>query len=326
MIQKGIIATSHIDKTGSKISKGALQDIVEAINADEGSVGIIVEHDPLVMPIGKVLKGELIELDDGEYAIEAYQEIFDIADINSPNFGENYYLLESKTDLRRFTDSRIEEIHRLKVSIDPINFDKKHFYEFKKSLQDNQVDVSISVRKALLPDPDILFSVLTSSLLVWSGRKVINKLSDDVAKDISDSYRIIKMAILKYAKYCISQSRSQTYRIRECGEYVKELVVQTSDVDVVMEALKSDKIDQALSTIEESLQQIKLIPAKVQLIYDENDGKWKTNYILTVTGQAIGSERCFKRTIDLFSRTIRPDGTFYESVGGEITADDRSGE
>lgn len=69
------LATTHIDRHGERFSIGALETMVEQSNKQIIPLGY--EHDPRVPPLGRVIKTELIELEDGEFAVEGIAEIFD---------------------------------------------------------------------------------------------------------------------------------------------------------------------------------------------------------------------------------------------------------
>lgn len=326
METKGIIATTRVDRHGDKLEKEALETLVNTINTKEEAIGVSVEHDSLAMPIGKVIKGELVQLDDGEFAVKTIQEIFDIHSIKGPNQNETYYVAGSSSDYRPFADFKIEDADRPTVSFDPHNFTQKDFTEMKDFLYAENIDVELEVRKSLMPDPEIIFHLLAGTFMCWTGKKVIEKLSDDVAADISRCYSAIKKAIIKFARYSIPENRPKTYRLREQGEYIKELAVRTSDPNVVIEALQPDKLEGIETLIKESLEQFKVVPAKVQLLYDVDSKMWRLNYLITTLGQAIGTEKCYKRTIDLLNSLEPQNGRVNVSVSGSnpsvLTVDD----
>jgi hypothetical protein len=55
---------------GEKLAKEALERLVLEINSENTAIGVSVEHDGLTMPIGKVVNGKLVQLEDGEFAVE----------------------------------------------------------------------------------------------------------------------------------------------------------------------------------------------------------------------------------------------------------------
>lgn len=56
MILKGIGATTHIDKHNCRMTKEALEDFAKDINEGKYAPGVGIEHDPSIMPIGKVIE------------------------------------------------------------------------------------------------------------------------------------------------------------------------------------------------------------------------------------------------------------------------------
>lgn len=77
-IKKAIIATSHRDSHGEILHPNGLKLMVEEINKNYLRVG--VEHDPRIPPIGRIVRAELIIMEDGEYAVQADIEIFEVGD------------------------------------------------------------------------------------------------------------------------------------------------------------------------------------------------------------------------------------------------------
>lgn len=318
---KGIIATTHMDKHGDKIEKETLETLVKAINTEESAIVVSVEHDSLVMPIGKVIKGNLVQLSDGEFAVATVQEIFDVHSIKSRTSNETYYVAGSEQDYRPFADFKIKNVDRLTVSFDPHNFMQEDFTEIKNFLSEGDIKVELEVRKSLIPDPEIVFHLIEGTFMCLIGKKVVENLASDISVDISSCYQIIKKTILKFARYSIPANRPKTYRLREQGEYMKELAVRTSNPNVVFEALQPDKLEKIDILVREGLQHLKVSPTKVQLVYDVDDKEWKLNYLLTTSGQAIGTEKCYKRTRDLFDNLGKEAGSFNVSIAGLNPAD-----
>lgn len=76
--QRQIIATSHVDRHQDRMSRGALESLVEQINSQY--IPVTVEHDPRNPPLGRIVQAELKELDDGELAVEAIVQFFEPGD------------------------------------------------------------------------------------------------------------------------------------------------------------------------------------------------------------------------------------------------------
>ena len=75
---KGTIATSHIDRHGDMLSPEGLKDMVKQINTQY--IPLMVEHDPRIPPQGRMKSANLKKLEDGHYAVEVINEIFEEGD------------------------------------------------------------------------------------------------------------------------------------------------------------------------------------------------------------------------------------------------------
>lgn len=73
--REAIIATTHLDSEGDKLTIGALHDLVDSINATY--IPIWDEHDPRNPPIGRIASAKVHERDDGEHEVVALLELFD---------------------------------------------------------------------------------------------------------------------------------------------------------------------------------------------------------------------------------------------------------
>ena len=60
------VATSHRDRVNDILQKGFLERA--AIDLSTKNTSVFLNHKTDELPIGKVIKGELVQLNDGEYA------------------------------------------------------------------------------------------------------------------------------------------------------------------------------------------------------------------------------------------------------------------
>lgn len=107
MIVRGIGATTHLDKHNCRIAKEALESAVKDINEGIYAIGVGIEHDFSIMPIGKVISGKLVELEDGEYGLEIEQELFEQYQVYSYIEDAKWYISESKKGSRPFADTQV---------------------------------------------------------------------------------------------------------------------------------------------------------------------------------------------------------------------------
>lgn len=73
--REAIIATTHLDSEGDKLTIDALHGLVDSINATY--IPIWDEHDPRNPPIGRIVSAKVRERDDGEHEVVASLEFFD---------------------------------------------------------------------------------------------------------------------------------------------------------------------------------------------------------------------------------------------------------
>ena len=296
MIVKGIGATTHIDKHNCMIAKEALEDAVKDINEGLYAIGVGIEHDSTIMPIGKVISGKMVKLDDGEYGIEIEQELFDKYQVFSDDTGEKWYIAKSQRDIRPFADTQAEDIHNIKVSIDPVNFSKtdcEKLIDFYK--KECLFDTEYFMRKSVIPDPEIIFTLVAGTIAAMTGKKITEHITDDIVK----LYELIKKAVLKTVKCCRQSYRSITYVIKENTSYLMELVVVTEIPDILFEALQNEKLSQIEAKIETFTNNFNVDIAKVQCLYNIEGQEWIVNYVSTRDGKVIGSEKCYKKTVEL---------------------------
>lgn len=313
MIFKGIGATTEVDRHNCKITKEALENAMVNINEGIYAPGVGLEHDNSIMPIGKTIKGEIVPYKKGEFAAQIYQDIFfdDFIKKSTIN-GEIIYVGESQYDHRPFADAEKEDVSKMRISIDPVNFSHNDYEEMAQFItNDCNADHQSILRKSLIPDPEIVFNVIAGTFLYWTGKKSLEKLSDNVSTDIASCYTRIKKAITKIVQYANPKNRPITYVLRESDEYVTELIIQTTNIDDVLEAIKSEKVFQVFEKINQVSPLINGTVAKIQFIYDCKNSKWEFNYMTSKTGQVLGTEKCYKRTAKVFENVIRQASNQY---------------
>lgn len=70
----GITSTTHTDKHGDRLSKGALEDMARQIN--DKYIPKLIDHD-WNRHVGAILYGEVFQLSDGEYALGTVSGVFE---------------------------------------------------------------------------------------------------------------------------------------------------------------------------------------------------------------------------------------------------------
>lgn len=171
MIKKNLrLATTHLDRHGERFALGALETMVEQSNKQVIPLGS--EHDPRIPPLGRVIMTELIELEDGEFAVEGVAEIFD-------------------EDFNNLTDTGNREI--------PVRKYKKGTFKVvsDRNFRDEESKKDIEELKSILnnakTEEEIKKSLDPISILTIGGAFILGGIANGFLGEIgADAYRALK--------------------------------------------------------------------------------------------------------------------------------------
>lgn len=165
----GILATTHKDLEGDKLPKEALEEFV--MQANQNIILNNVEHDPRIPPIGRLISAKLVELDDGEFAIEGITEIFDNNFSNPKDLGDR--------------------------KVQCINYNIGEFsIQFDKGFEENGHKRSIDEIGEIFhtcPSKSIKKSIEPVEILMITGGFILSKFADGFLKELGkDAYLLFK--------------------------------------------------------------------------------------------------------------------------------------
>lgn len=300
MIIKGIGATTHEDSHKCRLTKKALENAVDQINNGKYAPAIGIEHDSTIMPIGKTIKAEMVQLKDGEFAVVVYQETFENINTTSiSNFG-TVYIASSVLDNRPFADTEPSNYERTTIELDPVNFDFNEFQNMCEELnQEYDINCKTIMRKSLIPDPEIVINFIKDTFLILCGAKVLEKTVESFSEDAASIIDRLKRIVLSIIKNILPKNRPITYVLKENRGYILELIIRTNNVNTLFHALSSEVLSHIIDDVDKFRSIIDEPTYKIQFIYNELNSKWEFNYLSTSTGKVIGSEKCYKRTTEL---------------------------
>lgn len=297
---RGIVSTTHVDSHNMRMTKKALENAAQQIN--EGAVpGVGVDHDVLIPPIGKVVKAQVIKLEDGEFGLFAEQEIFEeknTVEIRLPS-GELAYM-DTWSDTRPFIDKYETASEKIEVLYDPVNFESEESMESLENElnEDELIEISTSnlLRKSIIPDPELIMHLSNRAIELLIAHKVLKsagkKITDDISNDLSNVYTTLRTTMIKYAKYCVPKNRPVTYIIIAAGTPTIEFVIRTADVTQVFDGITTEYLSTKIKEVEELNKSFDV--QKIQFNFGENN-EWEFNYLLTKDGKVIGSQESNKR-------------------------------
>jgi hypothetical protein len=301
---KSIVATTHIDRQNTRITREALEGAAESVNnGNKPMFG--TDHDVTLPPSGKVLSATVELRDDGEYQLVTESEIFDQIEELRFEDGTILYRQESILDKTPFSEryKGDDNTKGYEISIDPVNFE--NFDDTKRLITEIQSDtgtefsVSEFGRKSAIPDPEIVIKIseiivgylLAKDVVKKVAEKVVEKLGDAFADDIVKFYSLLKSTVLKFVRYARPTGRPITYIFIVPTTPEIEFVARTTDPNSVLSALILDKLEPSIEHAKHFGMALKAV--KLQYLLNEN-GEWEFNYLLTNTGGTIGTKKAFE--------------------------------
>jgi len=236
---------------------------------------------------------------DGEYQLVVDQELFEgFHPVQLPD-GTTALRQGSSADRCPFISPYGKTPDTLEVAVDPTNFSNRE--DMISFLSEVRQCVEFAegrqfLRKSALNDPQLLIMLSKSVMLYLVGRKVFSKaqdkLADLVADDITKLYQLVRTSATAMARYTIPKNRPITYILVAPGDPAVEFVARTTDPEIVIAAMREKPLRDALARSQ--FLQTSLHATRVQYLLHES-GNWKLNYLLTDTGEIIGTEASFER-------------------------------
>jgi hypothetical protein len=225
---------------GVVVTREAVEGMLEQLR--ESPKPMNIEHDPTVPPVGRMKDGRLVEVEDGEVALETEMEIFEgtmpavlkptrefqeeIARL--PGWPTADGVLEITTDARSYSRADIEALRDIAAGVGEAEAD------------DN------AMRFSELPDPLLIFG-LGSSLTAagWFMKGFFTKageaLGEEVGKDLAEAYRKLKKQAVETIEHRKPADRPPitllTFRIDRPGGGSVEIEGSTRAVGAGLEAL-----------------------------------------------------------------------------------------
>jgi hypothetical protein len=275
------------------MTKEALESAAEQINGcSPPSIG--VDHDPTLPPIGKVVAARVEKTDDGEYKLVITQEIFeDQTEILLD--GKRVIRARSRTDKRPFAGVERTAPDRLTLSYDRVNFESLDSMKAFRAEVDaaGECEHRGLVRKSLIPEPELLIK-LSVPIIMYLGQKIIDKVTDAGLDGAWRGFRgFLQRAIPAALRHSHPKGRPVTYVFEVPGDPMVQYVARSADPNQVLGALTEEKVCEGLQKAA-SLRGL-LGADKVQFLLNEQ-GDWEFNYLLTKTGEVIGTPESFDRS------------------------------
>ena len=324
MLRKNVVTGTGVDRHNQRILLPALMEYTDQLNNSDTVPRMGLNHDRSLLPIGKVISGELISR-DGEVLLEATIDDFmdEFEYCIGPN-GEPLYKGKSSVDSRPFAEEPVLSESQLLVKLNPIYYSDDDYADVANYLQNQcgaQVDTTIE--KSFDPIIQFVFvfaaGFFAKTLLPKVNEKAAEKLSDAISDDIVNGYELLKKAIVYVTKKITSVGK-KTYVFIEPEQPV-EFVIKARNADEVMNAF--DKLSEYdyIFVVEQFKHYTNDNLEKIQFLYDSVDTKWEMSYLTTKDGQVIGTETNYKKAVIMYKKVMEsPTAAF--SIAGSATLSD----
>ena len=304
MILKGIAATTQVDAHNTRIALEALESAAETVVNGKYVPSVGVEHDPTIIPIGKIVNAYVEKINDTDYGLYCEQDMFSIYPMEHD--GVKFVMQKSLVDDRPLATSFLEQREKLLVQTDFVNFkSQEDAAAYLKELSDEyDIETGYCGRKSAIPDPELAFQFLEATvkgLFIYLASKPViekvgNHIIDHALSEFGGLYAFVKKAIISAAKRFVPANRPVTYVFTGKYEFVIELVVQTTNPNIAIEAICEEKLISVVSEIENLKKHFSSF-VKIQLVYNTETGQWEFNYIATEKGEVIGTEKSYKKSL-----------------------------
>jgi len=245
------MATTHLDLHGERLSLEALNSLVCQIN--ERYLPIDVNHDIRKPIIGRLVSAEIVELPDGEYAVDGIGEVFEPSDAGASLAGDGRKILIKTDNVETFS----------------VYYDRTFMnQEGKELLQELE---ALSGRK---PQPTIKKALdPISLLLIGAGIFALGSTATGFFSKLGeDLYDKLKKTLVDYYKNKASEDKIIDFRFSiEKGDRVFEIHVLLNSPT---EQIINDFFNNGLSKIDETLEflysELAKDVARVVLEYKDN--------------------------------------------------------
>lgn len=165
-------------------------------------------------------------------------------------------------------------------------------------------------RKSLISDPELIFQFAENSIQLFFGyklakiilKKTVEKLADKVSDDLAGTYDLIKLGVAKMIKRANPKNRPITYIFEFPAPIQIELIAIDETPENIVNSLKKE----TLKSLEKKIQELtfKFEAEKIQFQLNE-ESKWELNYLLTVSGDSIGTQKSISKRNVVLENTIK---------------------
>ena len=304
MLIKNIITGNERDLHNEQIPVDELETIAYNLSKSERAVRLGLQHNPTIMPVGKVIGGKIVEYEKGHIGIEADIDIF-IDEFDQISFDEKEVLFigKSKIDSRPFMNQVTADGQKHCLMVNPLIVTGDDYSEIVRCIdQEDDFDLKELIQKSVFNDCQVWLSLAIGTLGVLTAKKTCNKLSNQISDDVVKAYEKVKKVLFNIAGKILCKKQT-TYVISEPEQPI-ELVVIVSDAGELFKAFDVLENGEITLLYQKYNNYLRGEIDKIQFVYNSKEGVWVLNYIITCTGQVIGTYKAYNNAVKLFEKTM----------------------
>lgn len=287
-----ILSTTHVDLHNERMSKTALEHMVDLINGTHAR-GLTVEHDPTLPPVGKIVEGWVEQAEDGEYRACGVLEYFDKPQPIVLEDGTSLLFQQSETDHRPFSDKHESPSEEFVLAYDRQNFrtsnDNARFLEKINAIE--PVRSLLYARKALISDPQVSITVTALLAGFLAGRLMPDSLVSRAKEQLDKLRKIVSVSLHEMSELMVPRNKEPIHVLNIPGTPNIELIAKTRNMKLLETAISEDALRKVKDRSEHFA---RILNAQtVQFLLDKA-GNWDFNYLYAADGKIIGTPAAYE--------------------------------
>lgn len=306
-----------------RFSEKALEDQMKIIN-NEAHIPIGLDHNPLLMPVGRSNRAWLERTQDNVALMVEHFVCLDADAHEHPKSGTKIANLRIEKSERGFVKQQnLENEDGVEICVDPSDFENRESWDmFFRQLAgaDRTVTINEYARNSIDPDGIILISLATWAAfrLEKFARHTIDETLRKVGDRVSDrlSELILKTTSMFEKTRSVTMKRYHlVVRIPGNPELVLISERMAGQAGNPLGNLDSQEIGDVLAGYGDLL-----VDAQEITLIKSLEGKWKFQHIKTVDGNIVGDWNCYQASVERWNELRNKHGHVPTSPAG--TPDD----
>jgi len=321
MAEKVVVRSHTVDKHGDYVPLNIMKDYVHVVNG-KNKMRYLVNHRRDLPPLGYWDNAEIKEIGP---ILNAIAEPIRFINRSIIDWNKDLIIEDAGIPISFLTHE--EKTNDLHISVDKNNFRKDDLKDIEIHLSqtfDNSIELDLHLRKVLLPDPEVIFTFVKYSILVYPvirpfltkiGKKIAEDVGDDIYHKAKSNLKnlIVNLSstVKKVREKMIPQDKILLTIFEIPGDPYIELHIKSNDPKKIERGLATKNLIKVHKRISEFSEKIEV--KEIYFNLNEKD-KWSFCYLITNEGQVLGTKSSFRKR-DKLAKRIELSNTKGFSIG-----------